>query len=100
MGKTRLSKKIRDTKRTFHAKTGTIKERKGKDLTKAEEIKKWWQEYTEVCKAGEREVCRVSRLCAHAHTHGPTPVPSARTGQGKVGGEGAVGPRIATDGSQ
>ena len=47
MGKTRLSKKIRDTKGTFHAKTGTMKERKGKDLTKAEEIKKSWQEYTE-----------------------------------------------------
>ena len=42
MGKTRdLFKKISDTKGTFHAKMGTIKDRKGKDLTKAEEIKSW-----------------------------------------------------------
>ena len=48
MGKTRdLFKKIRDTKRTFHAKMGTIKDRNGMDLTEAENIKKWWQEYTE-----------------------------------------------------
>ena len=48
MGKTRdLFKKIRDTKRTFHAKMGTIKDRNGMDLTEAEEIKKRWQEYTE-----------------------------------------------------
>ena len=51
MGKTRdLFKKIRDTKGTFHAKMGTIKDRKGKDLTEAEEIKKRWQEYTELYK--------------------------------------------------
>ena len=48
MGKTRdLVKKIRDTKRTFHAKMGTIKDRNGMDLTEAEDIKKSWQEYTE-----------------------------------------------------
>ena len=48
MGKTRdLFKKIRDTKRTFHAKMGTIKDRNGMDLTEAEDIKKRWQEYTE-----------------------------------------------------
>ena len=48
MGKTRdLSKKIRDTKGTFHAKMDTIKDRNGMDLTEAEDIKKWWQEYTE-----------------------------------------------------
>ena len=48
MGKTRdLIKKIRDTKRKFHAKMGTIKDRNGKDLTEAEEIKKRWQGYTE-----------------------------------------------------
>ena len=48
MGKTRnLVKKIGDTKKTFHAKIGTIKERNGQDLTEAEEIKKRWQEYTE-----------------------------------------------------
>ena len=47
MGKTRdLFKKIRDTKRTFHAKIGSIKDRNGMDLTEAEDIKKRWQEYT------------------------------------------------------
>ena len=48
MGKTRdLFKKIRDTKGTFHAKMGTIKDRNGMDRTEAEDIKKRWQEYTE-----------------------------------------------------
>ena len=48
MGKTRdLFKKIRDTKGTFHAKMGSIKDRNGVDLTEAENIKKRWQEYTE-----------------------------------------------------
>ena len=48
MGKTRdLVKKIRDTKGTFHAKMGSIKDRNGMDLTEAEDIKKRWQEYTE-----------------------------------------------------
>ena len=48
MGKTRdLFKKVRDTKGTFHAKKGTIKDRNGMDLTEAEDIKKRWQEYTE-----------------------------------------------------
>ena len=48
MGKTRdLFKKIRDTKGTFHAKMGTIKDRNDRDLTEAEDIKKRWQEYTE-----------------------------------------------------
>ena len=48
MGKTRdLFKKIRDSKGTFHAKIGTIKDRNGKNLTEAEDIKKRWQEYTE-----------------------------------------------------
>ena len=48
MGKTRhFFKKIGDTKRTLHAKMGTIKDRNCKDLTEAEEIKKRWQEYTE-----------------------------------------------------
>ena len=45
MGKTRdLLKKIRDTKGTFHAKMGSIKDRNGMDLTEVEDIKKWWQE--------------------------------------------------------
>ena len=56
MGKTRdlfkkirekKKKKIRDTKGIFHAKMGTIKERNGRDLTEAEDIKKRWEEYTE-----------------------------------------------------
>ena len=48
MGKTRdLFKKIRDTKGTFHAKMGTIKDRNRMDLTEAEDTKKTWQEYTE-----------------------------------------------------
>ena len=48
MEKTRnLFKKIRDTKGTFHAKIGSIKDRNGRDLTEAEDIKKRWQEYTE-----------------------------------------------------
>ena len=47
-GKTRdLFKKIRDTKGTFHAKMGSIKDRNGMDLTEAEDIKKRWQKYTE-----------------------------------------------------
>ena len=48
MGKTRdLFKKIRDSKGTFHAKMGSIKDRNGRDLKEAEDIKKRWQEYTE-----------------------------------------------------
>ena len=51
MGKTRdLFQKTRDTKGTFHAKMGSIKDRNGMDLTEAEEIKKRWQEYTELYK--------------------------------------------------
>ena len=48
MGKSRdLFKKIRDTKGTFHAKMGSVKDRNGRDITEAEDIKKMWQEYTE-----------------------------------------------------
>ena len=51
MGNTRdLFKKIRDTKKTFHAKMGTIKKRNGMDLTEAEDIRKRCQEYTETLK--------------------------------------------------
>ena len=51
MGKTRdLFKKIRDAKGTFHAKIGTIKDKNGMDLKKADDIKKRWQEYTELYK--------------------------------------------------
>ena len=50
MGKTKdVFKKIRVTKGTFHAKTGSIKDRNGMDLTEAEDIKKRWQEYTKNC---------------------------------------------------
>ena len=53
MTKTRdFFKKVEDTKGTFHAKMGTIKERNVKDLTEAEDIKKRWQEYTELYKKG------------------------------------------------
>ena len=54
IGRTRdLFKKIRDTKGTFHAKMGSIKDRNGMDLTEAEDVKKRWQEYTEeLCKKG------------------------------------------------
>ena len=53
MGKTRdLFKNIGDTKGTFHAKMGSIKDRNGKNLTKVEETKKRWQEYTELYKKG------------------------------------------------
>ena len=51
MGQTREPlKKIRDTKGTFHAKMGAIKDRNGMDLTEAEDIKKRWQQYTELSK--------------------------------------------------
>ena len=51
MGKTRqLFKEIRDTKGTFQAKMDTIKDRNGRDLTEAEDIKKRWQDYTELYK--------------------------------------------------
>ena len=50
MGKTGDSKKIRDTKGTFHAKMGSVKDRNGIDLTEADDIKKRWQEYTELYK--------------------------------------------------
>ena len=51
MGKTRdIFKKIRDTKRTFHAKMGKVKHRNGTDLTESEDTKKMWQEYIELYK--------------------------------------------------
>ena len=70
MGKTRdLFKKIRDTKGTFHARTGTIKDRNSKDLTEAEEIKEKWQKYTEeLYKKGlndpDNKASRVDRISA------------------------------------
>ena len=67
MGKTRdLFKKIRDTKGTFHAKMGTIKDRNGMDLTEAEGIKKRWQEYTEELYKKRSSRPRQSRWCDHS----------------------------------
>ena len=67
MGKTRdLFKKIRDTKGTFHAKMGSIKDRNGMDLTKAEDIQKRWQEYTEELFKKDLHNCllyNVTNLC-------------------------------------
>ena len=66
MGKTRdLFKKIRDTKRTFHAKMGSIKDRNGMDLTEAEDIKKRWQEYTEEIYKKIFKT-QISRWCDHS----------------------------------
>ena len=69
MGKTRdLSKKIRDTKGTFHAKIGSIKDRKGMDLTKAENIKKRWQEYTELYKKDLHDQDNHNGMITHLET--------------------------------
>ena len=69
MGKTRnLFKKIRDTKGTFHAKTGTIKERNGMDLTEAEDIKKRWQEYTELYKKDLHDPDKHDGVITHLET--------------------------------
>ena len=67
MGKTRdLFKKIRDTKGTFHAKMGTIKDRKGMDLTEAGDIKKKWQEYTEeLCKKDLHDPDNLNNVIIH-----------------------------------
>ena len=66
MGKTRnLFKKIRDTKGTFHAKMGSIKDRNGMYLTEAEDIKKRWQEYTEELYKKRSSQPRSSRWCDH-----------------------------------
>ena len=67
MGKTRdLFKKIRATKGTFHAKTGSIKDRNGRDLTEAEDIKKRWQEYTEELYKKRSARPRKSQWCDHS----------------------------------
>ena len=66
MGKTReLFKKIGDLKGTFHARMGTIKDQKGKDLTEAEDIKKRCQEYTEELYKKRSSLPRESRWCDH-----------------------------------
>ena len=70
MGKTRdLFKKIKDTKGTFHAKMGTIKDKNGKDLTEAEDIKKRWQEYTEeLYKKGLTDLDNHNGMVTHLET--------------------------------
>ena len=66
MGKTGdLFKKIRDTKGTFHAKMGSIKDRNGMDLTEEEDIKKRWQEYTELYKKDLHEPDRHDGMITH-----------------------------------
>ena len=66
MGKTRdLFKKIRDTKGTFHTKMGSIKDRNGMDLTEAEDIKKRWQEYTELYKKDLHELDNLDGVITH-----------------------------------
>ena len=69
MGKTRdLFKKIRDTKGTFHAKMGTIKDRNGKDLTEAEVIKKRWQDYKELYRKGLNDQDNQDGVVTHLET--------------------------------
>ena len=57
-----LFKKIRDTKGTFHAKTGSIKDRNGKDLREAEEIKRRWQEYTQELYKKDHDLNKYTQL--------------------------------------
>ena len=69
MGKTRdLFKKIRDTKGTFHAKMATIKDRNGVDITEAEDIKKRWQEYTELYKKDLHDPDNYDGVITHLDT--------------------------------
>ena len=65
MGKTRDLKKIRDTKGTFHAKMGTIKDRNGLYLTEAEDFKKRWKEYTEVYKKNLHDLDNHNGVITH-----------------------------------
>ena len=66
MGKTRdLFKETRDTKGIFHAKMGTIKDRNGRDLTEAEDIKKRWQEYTELYKKDLHDPDNLNGVITH-----------------------------------
>ena len=69
MGKTRdLLKKIRDTKEIFHAKMGRIKDRNNMDLTEAEDIKKRWQEYTELYKKDLHDLDNYGGVITHLET--------------------------------
>ena len=68
MGKTRyLFKKIRDTKGIFHTKIGLIKDRNGMDLMEAEDIKKRWQDYTELCKKDLYDPDNHDGVVTHTH---------------------------------
>ena len=68
IGKTRdLFKKIRDTKGTFHAKMDSIKDRNGTDLTEAEDIKKKWQEYTELYEKDLHDPDNHDGVITHTH---------------------------------
>ena len=70
MGKTRdLFKKIRNTKGIFHAKMGLIKDRNGMDLTEADDIKKGWQEYTELYKKDFHEPDNHDGVITHLEPH-------------------------------
>ena len=70
MGRTRdLFKKIRDTKGTFHAKMGSIKDQNGRDLTEVEEIKKRWQEYTELYIKGRNDLDNHDGVVTHVEPH-------------------------------
>ena len=70
MGKTRdLFKKIKDTKGTFHAYMGTIKDRNGMDLTEAENIKKRWQEYTEELYKKKIQITTMVCVITHLEPH-------------------------------
>ena len=72
MGKTReLFKKIRDTKGTFHAKMGSIKDRNCLDLQEAEDIKKRWQEYTELYKKRSYDPVNHDMIYCIPHTYKP-----------------------------
>ena len=65
MGKSRDPRKIRDAKGTFHAKMSSIKDRNGMELTEAEEIKKRWQEYTELDKKGLNDLDNHDGVITH-----------------------------------
>ena len=78
MEMTRAVKKIRDTKVTFHAKMGSIKDRNGRDVTEAEDIKMRWQEYTEVQFSSVAQSCPTlcDRLHESQHARPPCPSPT------------------------
>ena len=69
-GKTRdLFKNIRDIKGTFHSKTGTVKDKNSKGLTEAEDIKKRWQEYTELYKKDLNDLDNHNGVITHLEPH-------------------------------